>query len=149
MQKSLGVPLKKLEVLLEIKGSAGVDVPYLGYTEVNLSIPEVPSFNKDVLILAYPDSKYSRKVPVVLGTLHVDAIYAIATEDESRSLTPAWRQGSEGRKVLAKQLSFHTGDEQAIIDQIDSEVKVTKTITIPARQAYKVSGIAKIPTLSE
>ena len=30
MQKSLRVPLKRLEVLLEIEGSAGVDVPYLG-----------------------------------------------------------------------------------------------------------------------
>ena len=36
-----------------------------------------------------PDSKYNRKVPVILGTLHMDAILAIATEDELKNLTPA------------------------------------------------------------
>ena len=68
MQKAFGVPLKRLEVLLEIEGSVGVDVPYLGYTEVNLQIPEINNFNADVLMLVYPDSKYSQKVQVVLGT---------------------------------------------------------------------------------
>ena len=92
MQKSLGVPLKKLEVLLEIEGSAGVDVLYLGHTEVNLQIPEIENFSEDVLMLVYPDSKYSRKVPIVMGTLHIDAILEVA-----------WRRGSVGRKVLAKQ----------------------------------------------
>ena len=91
MQKSLGVPLKRLEVLLEIKGSGGVDIPYFGYTEVNLRIPEVPSFSEDVSMLVYPDSKDSRKVPVVLGTLHIDAILAIVTAVELKILTPAWR----------------------------------------------------------
>ena len=50
MQKSLGEPLKKLEVLLEIEGSSGVDVPYLGYTEVNLQVPEIENFSEYVLM---------------------------------------------------------------------------------------------------
>ena len=81
MQKALGVPLKRLEVLFEIEGSAGVDVPYLKYTDVNLQIPEIKNFSEDVLMLVYPDSKYSQKVPVVLGTLHIDALLEVATEE--------------------------------------------------------------------
>ena len=149
MQTSLRVPLKRLEVLLEIEGSAGVDVPYLGYTEVNLQILEIKNFSKDVLMLVYPDSKYSQKVPIALGTLYIDALLEVATEEELKSLTPAGRQGSIGRKVLAKQLNFQTKDEQSIIDTIDSQVKLTKTVTIPPMQACKVSRIAKLPCFNK
>ena len=125
MQKALGVPLKRLEVLLEIEGSAGVDVLYLRYTEVNLQIPGIKNFDEDVLMLVYPDSKYSQKVLVVLGTLHIDALLEVATEEELKNLTPAWRRGFVGRKVLVKQLNFWTKDEQSMIDKIDNQVKLT------------------------
>ena len=39
--KTLGLPMRKLEALLDIEGSAGSDVPYLGYTELRLDIPEI------------------------------------------------------------------------------------------------------------
>ena len=99
-QKSLEVLLKELKVLLEIEGSTGVDVPYLGYTEVNLKILEIANFNEDVLMLLYPDSKYSRKVPVVLGTLHIDVMLEMATEEELKNPTPAWKHGSIGGRFL-------------------------------------------------
>ena len=127
----------------------GVDVPYLGYTEVNLQIPEIKNFIEDVLMLVYPDSKYSQKVPVVLGTLHIDALLEVAMEEELKNLTQALRWGSIGRKVLAKQLNFWTTDEQSMIDKIDSQVKLTKTVTIPPLQACKASGVAKLPCLNK
>ena len=149
MQKALGVPLKRLEVLLEIEGSAGVDVPYLGYTEVNLQIHEIKNFNEDVLMLVNPDSKYIRKVPDVLGTLHIDALLEAAIEEGLKNLTLTWGWGSIGRKVLAKQLNFWTQDEQSMIDKIDSQVKLTRTVTIPPMQVCKASGVAKLLCLNK
>ena len=100
-------------------------------------------------MLVYPDNKYSQKVQVVLGTLYIDALLEVATEEELKNLTLAGRQGSIGRKVLAKQLNFQTKDEQSIIDTIDSQVKLTKTVTIPPMQACKASGVAKLPCFSK
>ena len=37
MAKTLGLPIRKLETLLDIEGSAGSDVLYLGYTELRYS----------------------------------------------------------------------------------------------------------------
>ena len=34
MANTLGLPIRKLETLLDVEGSAGSDVPYLGYTEL-------------------------------------------------------------------------------------------------------------------
>ena len=73
--------VKRLEVLLEIEGFTGVDVPCLGYTEVNLRIPEIADFNEDILMLVYPDSRYS-----------IDLMLKIATgrAEESNSCLETW-----------------------------------------------------------
>ena len=52
MVKTLGLPIRKLEALLDIEGSAGSDVPYLGYTELRLGIPEIVKFDYDVFVMA-------------------------------------------------------------------------------------------------
>ena len=73
--------------LLDIEGSAGSDVPYLGYTELRLDIPEIAKFDHDLLMMVYPDSKYSHRVPVIIGTLHIDEALDLATYDELASLS--------------------------------------------------------------
>ena len=100
-------------------------------------------------MLVYPDSKYSQKVPVVLGTLHIDALLEVVMEEELKNLTPAWRWGSVGRKILVKQLNFQTKDEQSMIDKIDYQVKLTKTVTIPPMRACRAGGVAKLPCLNK
>ena len=54
-----------------------------------------------------------------------------------------------GRKVLTTQLSFWTEGEQFMIDKIDSDIKLTKTVVLLPRQVCKASGIAKLPCLSK
>ena len=40
--------------------------------EVNLKLPEIKAFNKDVLMLIIEDIEYAQGVPIQLGTLHTD-----------------------------------------------------------------------------
>ena len=72
MVKILGLEFLQLEILLHLEGSAGLEVPYLGYTELGLDIPGISKFDHDVLMMIYPDSKYSHKVPIIIGALHID-----------------------------------------------------------------------------
>ena len=102
MAKTLGLPIRKLETLLDTEGSAGSEVPYLGYTELRLDIPEIAKFNHDVLMMVYPDSKYRHRVPVVIGTLHTDEALDLATYDELASLSRGWKRGIVGCRVIAK-----------------------------------------------
>ena len=44
-------------------------------------------FDHDVLMMVYPDSKYSHRVPVIIGTLHVDEALDLAIYDELASLS--------------------------------------------------------------
>ena len=54
---------------------------------LNLDIPEIVKFDHDVLMMVYPDSKYSHRVPVIIGTLHIDEALDLATYDELASLS--------------------------------------------------------------
>ena len=50
--------------------------------ELNLDIPEVAKFKEDVLMLVVDDSPYGEKVPVAIGTLHIDMVLDLATREE-------------------------------------------------------------------
>ena len=56
--------------MLQIEGSGGLDIPYLGYVETYLRVPEVRAFDTDVLLLIVPDSAHTMCTPITLGTLH-------------------------------------------------------------------------------
>ena len=64
---------------MQIEGSGGLEVPYLGYVEVQLKISEVKAFDQDVLLLIVPDSAHTKYTPITLGTLHIDMAIKLAT----------------------------------------------------------------------
>ena len=47
--KKLNLKPQQLQSLLQIEGLGGLDVPYLGYVEAHLGIPEIKAFDHDVL----------------------------------------------------------------------------------------------------
>ena len=55
-------------------------MPYLGYVEACLKIPEIKAFDLDVLLLIVPDSAHTHITPITLGTLHIDMAIKLATK---------------------------------------------------------------------
>ena len=70
--KKLNLKPQQLRSILQIEGSGGLEVPYLGYVETHLRIPEIKAFDYDVLLLIVPDSVHTLHTPTTLGTLHID-----------------------------------------------------------------------------
>ena len=52
LAKALKLPIKHLETLIPMEGSGRITVPYLGYVEATLNIPEVKAFKKIVCFLS-------------------------------------------------------------------------------------------------
>ena len=78
--------LQLSDFALEITGANDSSVPYLGYSLINISIPEVELQQLTVPVLIVPSTKYSAAVPVVVGinvinyirsSLEVDKIPAV------------------------------------------------------------------------
>ena len=138
--EKLGLPCRQLQQLLEIEGSGGIDVPYLGYTEVNFQVPGVKALNEDILVVIQNDSAYSSQVPITLGTLHIDMVIEKATSEELQNLGKEWKTGILSVKVEARQAKLE-GKIPPMIDQVDHEIKLSWNVTIHPRKAVKSTGM--------
>ena len=78
--KKLKLKPQQLQSILQIEGSGGLKVPYLGYVEAHLKIPEIKAFDLEALLLIVPDSAHIQYTPITLGTLHIDMTIKLATK---------------------------------------------------------------------
>ena len=53
---------------------------------MQLKIPEVRAFDRNVLMLIVLDNPYCERVPVALGTLHIDMSIKLVTWEELEKL---------------------------------------------------------------
>ena len=101
--KKLNLKPQQLWYILQIEGSGGLDVHYLGYVETCLGIPEIKAFDTDVLLLVVPDSVHTMCTPITLGTLHIDMVIKLATKKELESLNKQWRRSLIATKLTMKE----------------------------------------------
>ena len=100
----LGLEIKQLNTLLDLEPTGGGQVPYDGYVELRMRVPNVKAFDLDVLMLVIPESEYSRRVPITIGTIHIDEIIDLITDEELRMASHQWQCGIISRKVVVKQM---------------------------------------------
>ena len=90
--KELQLDIKSLETILDIQAMGGGHVPYHGYVECRLKIPMIEKFDIDVLMLVIDDSPYGMRVPIQIGTLHIDMALELATQEEKWKLNCQWKR---------------------------------------------------------
>ena len=120
--EALGLKIKQLKELLPLDGAGGIDVPYLGYVEARLAFPEIQNFDEDCLFLVMPDHAYGYRVPVTIGTLHIDMMLDRASQKELESLNRAWDRGFVNRRIRVRQLQV---DNESQLNNIKGTVKLT------------------------
>ena len=127
---------------MPLDGAGGIDVPYLGYVEARLSFPEIKGFDEDCLFLVMPDHAYGDRVPVVIGTLHIDMMLDLATREELESLSRAWDRGFVNRRIQVKKLQI---DNESQLDKIMGTVKLTCDVKLKPGQTQKVKSRSNHP----
>ena len=88
--EALELELKSLDSILDIEGMGGGKVPYHGYVECRLNLPQIEKFDQDVLMLVIDDSPYGARVPIQIGTVHIDMAISLATEEEHMKFKKKW-----------------------------------------------------------
>ena len=107
--KDLTLPIQPLGQLLELEGTGGAAIPYLGVVEVNLQIPGIRSYSKDVLLLIIPTMTYSKTVPGMVGSKIIDKALSLMTAGEHAEATMTWRQAHFGTVMLGLLQLSHSG----------------------------------------
>ena len=90
--KQMTLKVNPLDRLLELEGTGGSAIPYLGYVEVNLQIPGIRGYNKDVLLLVIPNTTYSEKVLAMMGSKIINRAIGMITKGELARAPMTWRQ---------------------------------------------------------
>ena len=89
--RNMELKINSLDQFIDIEGSGGISVPYIGYVEVNLKIPEIKAYEEDVLMMVMNDSRYGDQVPFAIGTKHTHAALEVMTKKEWAELGESWR----------------------------------------------------------
>ena len=139
--KKLNLEPKQLQSILQIEGLGGLEVPYLGYVEVQLKLPEVKAFNHDVLLLIVPDSAHMQYTPITLGTLHIDMAIKLVTKEELEYLNKQWQRSLIAMRLSMKEMQVVDVEEAQIVSQLDSSVKLAKDIIVGPFETVETKGI--------
>ena len=117
-------------------------MPYDGYVELHMRVPNVPAFDLDVLMLVIPESEYSRRVPIMIGTIHINEITDLITDEELKTASCQWQCRIISCKVVVKEMQLK--ENKDILDQVKGEVKLTQKVVIPPLDTISVSGLTNI-----
>ena len=77
--------------LLDLEGTGGSTIQYLGYIEVNLQIQGIKGYNEDILLLVIPTMTYSEKVPVMVRSKIIDGVMGMMTKGKLLRATMTWK----------------------------------------------------------
>ena len=131
--------------MLDIEGTGGGKVPYHGYVECRLNLPQIEKFDHDVLMLVIDDSQYGAHVPIQIGTLHIDMAIGLATNEEQRKFKRKW-ECAEMASYL-RMASMQTDSTKPVIDlnEITGNVHLTHNLSLGPFKSVTISGLLKGP----
>ena len=93
----LTLEVHPLHRLLELEGTGGSTIPYMGYVEVKSTDPRlINSYNKDILLLVIWTMTYSEKVLVMVGSKIIDQVMGMMTKGELTRATTTLKQAHFG-----------------------------------------------------
>ena len=143
--EALKLDLKSLDTILDIEGTGGGKVPYHGYVECRLNLPQVKKFDQDVLMLVIDDSQYGTRVPIQIGTLHIDMAIDLATDEEKSQFKRRWERAEMASYL--RMASMQTDNTKSVIDldKITGNVHLTHNLSLGPFESATISGLLKGP----
>ena len=140
LAKKLGLKIYQLDTLLDIEGWGGNEVPYLGYVEARLQVKEISGMNEDSLFLVVPDSNYTRRVPISIGTVHIERCLQLLKKEEIPNLTRPWERAIFPKRILNKEKIV---EPDFNLDSVEGKVKLSKSVVLKPFETVLVSGISE------
>ena len=132
--------------MLDIEGTRGSLVPYYSYVELRLKIPQIKKFNLNVLMLVIDDSSYRARVPIQVGTLHIDKMLDLASEEEKWKLNRQSERARMAQNLRMAGLQAETlGKETFKLQEVKGSVHSTGKLELKPFEVTTVSGVMKGP----
>ena len=143
--EKLQLPVQSLPTILNIEGTGGggVRVLYYGIVECQLGLPEVKGFQKDVLMVVIDD--YGKKVPVQLGTLHIDMILKAAEQNPTARLGDSWEQTKLATSLKMGRACAEIEPNEIDLSQLTGNIINTQKVMLQPFESRVISRTMKGP----
>ena len=128
--------------ILDIEATGGGAVPYHGYVECRLQLPQIKKFDLDVLMLIIDNSAYGMRVPIQIGTLHIDMALDLATEAKMKKLSRKWERARMASALCMNSIVVNKESEFKL-DDVHGSVHTSQKIMLGPFENTTVSGILK------
>ena len=112
-----------LSQLVEIEGTGGNSIKYIGYIEAKLALPlGSHAFEVEAFLLVLPTTDYQNRVPVAIGTTVTDMVVDYIYKNQPNHVSKSW-----------KAVCCATQSRQLVQAQPTSKyfVRTTKPVTLP------------------
>ena len=130
-----GIAINTLVKLVNIKGTGGDRIEYLGYAEASLSLlMGSHTFNIEALLLVLATTEYLKKVPVSIGTTITDMVVEFINQHKPDNMSKSW-------KVVC--CAMHTRKLVQAQPNSRRAIKTTKPVTLPPFSTTVVKGNIK------
>ena len=130
-----GIEINPLAKLVNIEGTGGDSIEYLGYAEHSLSLPMGShTFNIEALLLVLYPTDYLKKVPVSIGTTITDIVVEFINQNKPDNMSKSW-------KVVC--CATHTRKLVQAQPNSKRAIKTTKPVTLPPFSTTVVKGNTK------
>ena len=130
-----GIDINPIAKLVNIEGTGGDSIEYVGYAEASLSLTMGShTFNIDALLLVLPTTEYLKKVPVSIGTTITDMVVDYINQHKPDNMSKSWKVvccATHTRKLIQAQPNSKRA------------VKTTKPVTLPPFSTTVVKGNTK------
>ena len=130
-----GIEIHPHAKLVNIEGTEGDSIEYLGYAEASLSPPMgSQTFNIEALLLVLPTTDYLRKVSLSIGTTITDMVVDFINQNKPDNVSKSWKVvccATHTRKLIQAQ------------PKSKRSTKTTKPVILPLFSTTIVKGNTK------
>ena len=131
LANTLKLPVKPLQTFLDIEGTGGGRVPYYGYVKGRLEIPGLPKFGEDVLMLVIDNSPYGKRVPIQLGTIHIDMVLKALDGNEGHEVSEGWKRAQLAATLKLGQAQTAIRESEGInFDDLVGSITTTQKVKL-------------------
>ena len=126
------------------QGDGGIPIPYKGYIEAILPIPDFTQYNEDVIFLVIPDHKYWERVPVQIGTQVIDHLVVTMTKKELQQAEDTWKQVHLNPVISNRNTVKDLNVSKHILRGVKGEINTMRDVVIQLFATTIVKGIANL-----
>ena len=130
------IQIHPLDKLVEIEGTRGDIIKYIGYIEATLILPlGSQSFETEALLLVLPSTDYQQRVPIAIGTTITDMVVDFINKIKPDNVSKSW-----------KAVCCATQSKWLIQAQPENKflVRTTKPVTLPPFSTTTIRGSTKL-----